>query len=151
MNRQALFSLKDNNKEKKNRLSTATIFLGTLRMKKVVYTVLLEMFIHQPQLRMYTRTGGNNNKRSFSSKLLLILKTKSASQMDRSDLIITASEKDFNLRKCTFPANTQCRHNVAATSRRCSDVVTTLLWRCVFTGFWNVHASASLQCDQNHC
>ena len=31
------------------------------------------------------------------------------------------------------PANTQRRRNVAATSRRCNDVVTTLLRRCVFT------------------
>ena len=30
------------------------------------------------------------------------------------------------------PANTQRRYNVAATSHRCSDVVTTLLLRCVF-------------------
>ena len=31
------------------------------------------------------------------------------------------------------PAKTQRRYNVAATPRRCSDVVMTLLWRCVFT------------------
>ena len=32
------------------------------------------------------------------------------------------------------PANTQRRNNVAAMSRHCSDVVTTLLLRCVFAG-----------------
>ena len=34
-----------------------------------------------------------------------------------------------------YPANTQRRKNVAATSWRCSDVVTTLLRRCVFAGY----------------
>ena len=33
-----------------------------------------------------------------------------------------------------YPANTQRRYNVAATSRRCSDVLTTFLRRCVFAG-----------------
>ena len=33
-----------------------------------------------------------------------------------------------------YPANTQRRYNVAATSRSCSEVVTTLLWRCMVTG-----------------
>ena len=40
-----------------------------------------------------------------------------------------------------IPANTQSqqrRYNVAATSRRCCDVVTTLLWRCVFAGMSGV-------------
>ena len=32
------------------------------------------------------------------------------------------------------PANTKRRYNVAVTSRRCSDIVTTLLLRCVFAG-----------------
>ena len=36
---------------------------------------------------------------------------------------------------CDFPANTQRRNNVAATSQRCSDAVTTLMQRCVFAGF----------------
>ena len=35
----------------------------------------------------------------------------------------------------SFPADTQRGYNVAATSWRCSDVVTTFLRRCVFTGF----------------
>ena len=33
----------------------------------------------------------------------------------------------FDCEVAVFPANTQRRYNVAATSRRCSDVVTTLL------------------------
>ena len=37
---------------------------------------------------------------------------------------------------CTqYPANTQRRYKVAATSRRCSDVVRTLWLRCVFAGY----------------
>ena len=45
------------------------------------------------------------------------------------------------IRSCysVYPANIhttsqQRRYNIAATSWRCSDVVTTLLWRCVFAG-----------------
>ena len=34
----------------------------------------------------------------------------------------------------SYPANAQRRYNVAATSRSCSDVVTTLLLSCVFAG-----------------
>ena len=35
----------------------------------------------------------------------------------------------------TYPANTQRGYNVAATSRCCSYVVTTFMWRCVFAGY----------------
>ena len=44
-----------------------------------------------------------------------------------------------------YPPNTQRRDNVAATSWRCSDVVTTLLWRCVF--YW-VHRTAPQESHQ---
>ena len=47
----------------------------------------------------------------------------------------------------TTPANKQRRYNVSATSRRCSDVVTTLLLRCVCAG--NVQNQTEMNLLQN--
>ena len=48
------------------------------------------------------------------------------------------------------PANTQHGYNVAATSRRCSDVVTTLLRRCVLAGMVPCHTSVHFQAQAEH-
>ena len=46
--------------------------------------------------------------------------------------------------------HTQRRYNVAATSRRCSDVVTTLLWRYVFAGVHLFMPSSMLNAGRSY-
>ena len=49
--------------------------------------------------------------------------------------ILYIHRKSVLLNVLHFPASTQRGYNVITTSRRCSDVVRTLLRRCVFAGF----------------
>ena len=56
--------------------------------------------------------------------------------MNDSLTLISFYSGFVSMHTCTqYPANTQRRYKVAATSRRCSDVVTTLWLRCVFAGY----------------
>ena len=43
------------------------------------------------------------------------------------------------------------RYNVAATSRRCTDVVTTLLQRCVFVGVCSLYTDQTNHCTKLDC
>ena len=52
------------------------------------------------------------------------------------DIFFFLQDKNMLINRINgYPASTQRRNNVVATSRRCCDVVTTLLGRCVFAGY----------------
>ena len=55
--------------------------------------------------------------------------------MPNKGKLFRSAEDILKLAPNKHTTSPQRRYNVAATSRRCSGVVTTLLWR-VFTGYW---------------